>query len=326
MRTLFLTLILTTVLTTPLMVGAASDGQDFVPLVGIPFVDEFNIDENSPGLSGYVNSLYRAAIIVAAVLAVAKIVIAGVQYMITDIGTQKGQAKKTIRGAVFGLLLVIGAVLVLETINPTLTSLNSLSGLQGITGTQEQVTVSLPSGQSIDDEANRRFGEGNWKQVDCAFWRWEIKCSIWCENNNGMFIPKGITLDSIDFIRSGGSFAESVRNEGTHQCIVSNAADRATAAAVEARGDERARAAIERQTREAVPTDKNIISSTLTAAERQEVLDAARRNDEDPREALHSTIDEMKETAAASCGVDIDEVAEILQPGGMSMTFLCAQN
>jgi|GEM_PF-1658837 len=206
MRTLLFTLLLSFTIVLPTVAVAQ---QDFVPLVGIPFVDEFNIDENSPGLSGYVNSLYRAAIIVAAVLAVAKIVIAGVQYMITDIGTQKGQAKKTIRGAVFGLLLVIGAVLVLETINPTLTSLNSLSGLQGITGTQEQVTVSLP-GNSIDEACEEAGGNRTTNPcevISCdkgdqsvlgALWTDGVACEKNCNRLRGTYIDNYTLLGMRD--------------------------------------------------------------------------------------------------------------------------------
>ena len=97
----------------------------FVPLVGIPYVDT-----KDPNLSlpGYINALYIASISIAAFLAVIKIIFAGVQYMLSDVVTDKGQAKKDIRGALIGLLIVIGAVLILNTINPNLTGLRALDG------------------------------------------------------------------------------------------------------------------------------------------------------------------------------------------------------
>ncbi len=121
--------ILLTVLT-PLSVLA----QDFVPLVGIPFVDDGEIGgRDGAGLAAYVNSLYTAVIVIAAVLAVLRIVIAGVQYMLSDIVTTKAQAKKNIRNSLLGLVLVVAAVLVLETINPQLTNLSVLN-LPGLSG------------------------------------------------------------------------------------------------------------------------------------------------------------------------------------------------
>jgi hypothetical protein len=106
-----------------------SFAQDFVPLVGIPYL-ETSADERS--LGDYVNALYIAAISIAAVLAVLRIIYAGVQYMLTDVVTQKGAAKKTIRNALIGLILIVAAFLILNTINPQLTSLNSLNQLQGL--------------------------------------------------------------------------------------------------------------------------------------------------------------------------------------------------
>jgi hypothetical protein len=89
--------------------------QTFTPLVGIPGL-EGNADFNT-----YINAVYGLAISLAALLAVIKIIIAGVKYMFTDIATDKGDAKKDIKGAVFGLVLVLSAVLILTVINPDLT-------------------------------------------------------------------------------------------------------------------------------------------------------------------------------------------------------------
>ncbi len=72
------------------------------------------------GFSGYINLLYGLSISVAALLAVIKIIIAGVKYMLTDVVTSKGEAIKEIKGALLGLLLIIGAVLILTVINPKL--------------------------------------------------------------------------------------------------------------------------------------------------------------------------------------------------------------
>lgn len=78
------------------------------------------VDPNAD-FSGYLNTLYAIAIAVAALLAVLKIVIAGVKYMTSDIVTNKADAKRDIQGAIFGLLIVMSAMLILTIINPALT-------------------------------------------------------------------------------------------------------------------------------------------------------------------------------------------------------------
>jgi hypothetical protein len=94
---------------------------DFVPLVGLPYVGDNGGPEN---FGDYVKALYYAAISVGALLAVVKIIFAGVKYMLTDVVTTKGDAKKDIYGAFLGLFIVIGAVLILQTINPRLLEIN----------------------------------------------------------------------------------------------------------------------------------------------------------------------------------------------------------
>ena len=94
----------------------AAEG-DFIPLVGLPYIG----DGGGPKHFGdYVKALYYAAISIGAFLAVIKIIFSGVKYMLTDVVTTKGDAKKDIYGALIGLLIVVGAVLILQTINPKL--------------------------------------------------------------------------------------------------------------------------------------------------------------------------------------------------------------
>ncbi len=104
--------LLFTVLLIPIFAFAQTDP---VYLVGIPGVD-IGADFNS-----YINALYKLSIAIAALLAVIKIIIAGLKWMLTDLVTSKEDAKKDIQGAVLGLLIIIAAVVILETINPQLT-------------------------------------------------------------------------------------------------------------------------------------------------------------------------------------------------------------
>jgi hypothetical protein len=88
----------------------------FQPLVGIPGVTDPNANFNT-----YINALYALSISIAGLLAVIKIIIAGVKYMLSDVVTSKQEAKSDIQGALIGLLIVVSAVLILTVINPQLT-------------------------------------------------------------------------------------------------------------------------------------------------------------------------------------------------------------
>jgi|GEM_PF-2177744 len=73
-------------------------------------------------LGKYLNIIIRLAIGIAGVLAVIMIVMGGIQYMTTELVHSKGQAKERITNAILGLLVALGAWLILNTINPALVS------------------------------------------------------------------------------------------------------------------------------------------------------------------------------------------------------------
>ncbi len=96
----------------------------YKPIVGIPGVDT---DTVGNGFSSYINAIYLLSISIAALLAVLKIIFAGATYMLTDLVGSKEKAKKDIRGALFGLLLILGVVLILNVINPNLTDMKDIN-------------------------------------------------------------------------------------------------------------------------------------------------------------------------------------------------------
>ena len=96
-------------------------GAEYQPLVGIPGVgDASNFDQ-------YIDALYALSISLAALIAVVKIILAGAKYMLSDLVGDKSSAKDDIRNALIGLLIVIGAVVILNTVNSDLTTLNVLN-------------------------------------------------------------------------------------------------------------------------------------------------------------------------------------------------------
>ena len=106
----------------------------FTPLTGIPFLS----NDGSATTEQYVNALYRLSISVAALLVVVKLIIAGFKYMVTEIVPAKEDAKKEIRQALFGLLIILAAVTILSTINPQLTDLKALENAPKVQTSQNQ--------------------------------------------------------------------------------------------------------------------------------------------------------------------------------------------
>lgn len=101
-----------TLLLTPYITFAESTG--FQPIVGIPGLESMTV-------GGYVNAFFTLVLGAAAILAVVKIMLAGFQYMFSEIVTDKEKAKKDLQGAFLGLLIVFGSVTILNEINPNLT-------------------------------------------------------------------------------------------------------------------------------------------------------------------------------------------------------------
>ena len=75
---------------------------------------------NIASLKDYLNLVFRAAIGITGVLAVVMMVICGVRLMGSPSVSAKSEAKECIWNAILGILLVLGAWLLLNTINPQL--------------------------------------------------------------------------------------------------------------------------------------------------------------------------------------------------------------
>lgn len=118
----FITLFIFLLLSAPAVIFAqltcAPNTLCYEPLVGIPGFTP------TGGIVGLINSLYALSISLAALLAVIKIIIAGVKWMMTDVVTSKGEARKDIEGALLGLIVIIAAFIILNQINPQLTALS----------------------------------------------------------------------------------------------------------------------------------------------------------------------------------------------------------
>ncbi len=99
-------------------------------------------------LGKYLNLMIKLFIGICAVLAVIMIVIGGLEYMTNELISHKEHGKEKILGAIFGLVLALGAYTILYTINPDLldTSLSSL----------EDVTVNI----TLEEQIKSYTGQG----------------------------------------------------------------------------------------------------------------------------------------------------------------------
>ena len=110
----FITFSIFAFLSAPVLVFAQQSISKYNPLV-IVFATG-----GTPSFDSYINLLYVTSISLAAMLAVVKIIIAGFKYMLSDVVSTKGDALSDIRGALLGLLLILGIYVILNLINPDL--------------------------------------------------------------------------------------------------------------------------------------------------------------------------------------------------------------
>jgi len=163
--------------------------------------------ENEGGVGGYVNILYYLAIGIGALLAVIKITIAGFKWMLSDVVTDKSQAKKDIRGSLIGLSVVMSAVLILTIINPGLTSVN----LELDSVVDKEYVPTSPANTGSPWLENFPTG-GSLSLVDS-----ESECSgIWfgngiCKDNS---VAQSIESGPIGSTPSGGYSADSFFDSG----------------------------------------------------------------------------------------------------------------
>lgn len=156
----FLLTIATLLFILPLGVFAQEGRITFHSLPGLSSGDTFTTEQ-------YINALYTLAISLAAILAVIKLIWAGVQYMLTDIVTSKQKAKDDIKGALLGLMIILAAVTILNTINPNLTNLNFLrnaeqtaplqSGGDNVPPTYEQTNAAYIDAQNSAEKCGGTF-------------------------------------------------------------------------------------------------------------------------------------------------------------------------
>ncbi len=118
----------------PALVSAACDGAqilsttEFVPLECYPSGSKLaGLFSTSGSLTGYLNTIFKAAISIGAILAVIRLAYAGYIYMGGDMWGNKERAKEIIRNVFLGILLLLSIFIILFQINPNLLNLTVIT-------------------------------------------------------------------------------------------------------------------------------------------------------------------------------------------------------
>jgi hypothetical protein len=152
----FWTLIFTIIPVTLLLVGIDVVEAQTPPRTLID-MDLGGSSTGRPNIVAYLNSLFAVALGLAAIIAVIKIIIAGVKYMLSDVVTNKASAKDDIKNALLGLIILLAVFLILYTINPNLTRLDIFTRLQQL----PSVSAPANNGQTVSTPGNTTTGGSN---------------------------------------------------------------------------------------------------------------------------------------------------------------------
>jgi len=200
----------------------AIEAEGAVRMVGIPFEPTGNTS-----VQAYIQALYRLAIGVAALLAVVKLILAGAKYILSDVITQKEDAKQDIRSAIIGLLIVLSAALILSTINPNLLNLRALDSLDGVSAVLYQDPPRTPSftNESVIINVSNTVGDAELerRELDCI-----DKSGQWRELNNSYqcIYPEGAESAIIDEIQAERTLEMEIQEAFTNQEELRDQSDR----------------------------------------------------------------------------------------------------
>lgn len=109
---------------TPKEESKASTNTTYTPLEKLPGLegtfDTKPSETNKCPFGNYLNIMIKLIIGFAAVLAMIMIVMGGIEYMTSELVSGKESGKETVTNAILGLLIALGAYMILNTINPAL--------------------------------------------------------------------------------------------------------------------------------------------------------------------------------------------------------------
>lgn len=203
---------------------------------GVPPFGGTRLNENS-GLSILIKYFYEWAISLGGLAVFVVLVLAGFQFL-TSAGNpaQMSEAKERMQSAALGLVLLLGSVLILNTINPQLTtlSLKFQPHIKGIDTCEED--KDCPENKGIDDPKKfiQKCGDGfcipkleepPTKTCESVTLKGEsVECSIPADKDTPCLIPTGAVFDAVDskpekcggilqfYLRTSGGKCESLHS------------------------------------------------------------------------------------------------------------------
>lgn len=140
---------------------------EFTPLVGLPGLDNLGKDTTIPQ---YINQIYLLTIAIGALLGVMRLAWAGVKYSLSDVVTEKSEAKHDMTGVLMGLAILLIPFVVLKEINPDLVRLDvlrvapNIGNLPGGDATNGDTTNNAPS---INPTVDSIEGKDQPAYMDC---------------------------------------------------------------------------------------------------------------------------------------------------------------
>ncbi|HWB33800.1 MAG TPA: pilin [Candidatus Paceibacterota bacterium] len=120
----------------------SSGNCSYVPLEPIPGYDQAQPTD----LGSFLTLGFRIIFSLSAIFAVMMLAFAGVQYMVSDVAHVKASAMDRAWAAVYGILILAGSWLILNTINPQLLNFNFQVHTQGSVGPSGTATGVSTSG------------------------------------------------------------------------------------------------------------------------------------------------------------------------------------
>lgn len=187
------------------------------------FTKPFRIDEyellaplptlDSPFKTGDLNNLFNYLNIIipifiglCAVLAVIMIIMGGIQYMTSELISSKEEGRKRITNAIFGLLLALGAWLILYTINPDI--------LNPDLSVMKKQTVTVIAAEPLVNSINEKTG------ADSARCK-EAPSPCTTAELTSIFGDKAAGMSKICNMESGGQNIPSGVDKGTDGTVFS---------------------------------------------------------------------------------------------------------
>jgi|GEM_PF-4590935 hypothetical protein len=131
-----------------------------VPIPGFSFTSA--TEENGlvavPYLSQYINAIYRYMTAIVLTVAIVMVMIGGFKYLLAASPLAVKDGKKTIIDAMIGMVLVLGAYVILNTVNPALIRLNTLQ-FSRVFGVEFELALDAPGfDEDAGGGASRRGG------------------------------------------------------------------------------------------------------------------------------------------------------------------------